>query len=205
MNLNELGLKHSTDKASHGHNYLDLYEELLAPFRDRGNLRIIEIGVHEGASLRVWKDFFPDAQIVGVDIKEACRAHADTSIQIEIGDQGDETFLQSLITKHPADIIVDDGSHFWSHQIDTFRLLFPQMRSGGLFVCEDLLTSRSKWVAAYGRPYTIPAATYFGRLAAQFAAEGFVYGEASDTEMRDLQQQIAWMRFGPGFVAIRKV
>ncbi len=203
--LDELGRKHGTDKASDGHNYLVQYEEFLAPYRRKADLVVIEIGVHDGASVRVWQDYFAGAQIIGVDIMETCRAHADARIKIEIGDQGDPQFLQSLIVQHPADVIFDDGSHTWSHQIETFRLLFPRLKPGGLFVCEDLLTSRSKWVEKYGRAYTTPAATYFGRLAANFAAEGHVYGEMADAELKDIQKQIDWIRFGPGFVAIKKV
>lgn len=205
MTLDELGLRHGTDKASNGHNYLVSYEELLAPYRGKSDLIVIEIGVYDGGSLRLWQNYFPGAQIVGVDIREACRSHEDVRIKIEIGDQGDPKFLDSLIAQHPADVIVDDGSHTWAHQIDTFRLLFRKLKPGGLFICEDLLTSRSKWLEKYGRPYTMPAATYFGRLAANFSAEGYVYGAMPDAELMDIQKQIAWVRFGPGFVAIKRV
>jgi hypothetical protein len=165
LTLDELGLKHGTDKASGGHNYLVLYEELLTSYRAKPELLLLEVGVRDGASVRLWQDYFPQAQIVGVDILESCRAHQDSRIAIEIGDQSDPNFLEALSNKYKADIIFDDGSHSWSHQIDTFRMLFPHLNAGGLFVCEDLHTSRSKWVGKYGRPYTYSASKYFGLLA----------------------------------------
>ena len=204
MTLDELGQKHGTDKASHAHNYLEAYDALLTPYRDRSPLTLIEIGVRDGASVRMWQDYFPGAQIVGVDIVEGCREHAGPRITIEIGDGSDAGFLDDLATKYPPDIVFDDGSHLWSDQIDTFRRLFPCLSAGGIFICEDLHTSRSKWVEKYGRAYTDAAAAYFGRVAAEVAAEGHVYGTMLDPEVKDIQRQVEWVRFGRGFVAIKK-
>jgi trans-aconitate methyltransferase len=204
LTLDELGRKFGTDKSSQAHNYLAVYEQFLAPYRANADLGVLEIGVRDGPSVRVWQEYFPAAQIVGVDISESCRAHADTRIAIEIGDQSDPKFLQDLVAKYRFDIIFDDGSHTWSHQIDSFRLLFPHLRPGGLFVCEDLQTSRAKFVEKYGKPYTDAAAAYFGRLAAEVAAEGYVYGTMQDAELKQIQNQVEWVRFGRGFVAIKK-
>jgi trans-aconitate methyltransferase len=204
LTLDELGLKHGTDKASHAHNYLVHYEQLLQPYRTKPDLSVLEIGVRDGASVRLWHDYFPDAKIVGVDITEACQSHANDRIAIEIGDQSDPDFLERLMSNHRADIIFDDGSHQWSHQIDSFRFLFPHLQPGGLFVCEDLHTSRSKWVDKYGRRYTHAAADYFGRLAAMVGAEGDVYGSMSDAPMNIIQKQIEWVKFGRGWVAVKK-
>lgn len=205
MTLDELGQKHGTDKASGGHNYLVEYEPLLEQYRAKPDLLVLEIGVREGASVRLWHDYFPTAKIVGVDILEQCATHAADRIGIEIGDQSDGEFLQRLTERYEPDIIFDDGSHFWTHQIDTFRILFPAMKPGGTYVCEDIHTSRSKWVGKYGAPYTVSAAAYFGALAAQFAAEGHVYGTMPDSEFREITKLIGWMRFGRSFVAIKKV
>ena len=204
MNLDELGRKHGTDKASSLHNYLAVYEEVLEPYRAKADLLVLEIGVRDGASVRVWQDYFPAAQIVGIDILESCRAHADSRITIEIGDQSDHAFLRTIGDKYRPDVVLDDGSHLWSHQIDTFRMLFPHIKQGGVFICEDLHTSRSKFVEKYGRPYTEAAAPYFGRLAATFAAEGHVYGTMADAEFKEMKEQIDWVRFGRGFVVIKK-
>jgi hypothetical protein len=53
VTLDELGQKHGTDKASHAHNHLEAYDALLTPYRDRSPLTLIEIGVRDGASVRM--------------------------------------------------------------------------------------------------------------------------------------------------------
>ena len=204
MNLDELGRKHGTDKASAAHDYLVAYENVLQPYRAKSDVVVLEIGVRDGASVRVWQDYFPDAQIVGVDILESCRTHADARITIEIGDQSDDQFLRGIGEKYRPDIVVEDGSHIWAHQIDTFRTLFPYVKQSGVYICEDLHTSRAKWVEQYGRHYTEAAAPYFGRLAATFAAEGHVYGTMPDAEFKAMKDEIDWMRFGRGFVIVKK-
>lgn len=204
MKLDELGRKHGTDKASGSHDYLVIYEEYLGDYRAKPELTVLEVGVRTGASVRMWQEYFPEAQIVGIDILESCRAHADTRITIEIGDQSDHDYLRGIGEKYRPDIVIEDGSHNWTHQIDTFRMLFPHIKEGGIYICEDLHTSRSKWVEKYGRQSTEAAAPYFGRLAATFAAEGHVYGTILDFEFKEMLGHIEWMRFGRGFVVIKK-
>jgi hypothetical protein len=205
LQLNELGLKHGTDKSTIKHNYLDAYEELLAPYHGVADLGLLEIGVRRGASLRMWQDFFPNARMVGIDLLKSCRQFVDDRTSIELGDQSDKDFLDSVVARHQLDIIIDDGSHIWSHQIDSFRWLFPHLRAGGIYICEDMHTSRADWVDRFGRSYSDTAATYFGRLAAEFCAEHQVYGTMADPELTAIREQIAWVRFGGGFVAIKKV
>lgn len=202
--LDALGRRYGTDKASDGHNYLAAYEEFLFPYRDKAEI-VMEIGVRDGPSVRVWQDYFPNARIVGVDIMEKCRVHAKDRIVVEIGDQSNPKFLHSLISKYKADIIIDDGSHIWNHQINTFRTLFPHLKPGGLFICEDLHTSKINSLAKYGRPHTETAAGYFGKLAAQVGAQGPIYGTRADPELTGFQKQIEWFRFGPQFAAIKKI
>lgn len=203
MNLDELGLKHGTDKASDGHDYLNVYEEFLAPYRNSARA-IMEIGVREGPSVRLWRDYFTRAQVIGVDVKEECRAHADERIAIEIGNQGDPRFVRQLMKTYKPDIVMDDGSHIWKHQIDTFRVVFPLLNPGGLFVCEDLHTSRINAFPKYGTAYTVSTAAYFGQLAAQVGAEGVIYAAMKDEELTAIREQVEWIRFGRRFVAVKK-
>jgi hypothetical protein len=60
-------------------------------------------------------------------------------------------------------------------------------------------------VGKYGTPYTVAASPYFGGLAAQVASEGNVYGAMLDPEMKDIQRQVECVRFGRGFVAVKKL
>ena len=100
----------------------------------------MELGVFKGGSERMWKRYFPRAQIFGVDIDEACRVYAEERIEIRIGDLSQDEMLESLKEIRPH-IIVDDASHFWSHQIKALFALFPALPSGGIYILEDLETS----------------------------------------------------------------
>lgn len=62
----------------------------------------------------MWREYLPNAKIVGIDILPSCKAYekADDRVHVEIGSQVDAEFLRSVIQKHgPFDMILDDGSH----------------------------------------------------------------------------------------------
>jgi SAM-dependent methyltransferase len=148
--LDALGLRHGTDKASRAHGYLPVYEEFLGPLRDR-EITLLEIGVKEGASLRVWHDYFPRGRIVGVDLRRDVDNHAGGRIAIERADQGDPAALAAIIDRHgPFDVVIEDGSHFWRHQVLAIRTLVPALKPGGLFVSEDLQVSFPPLDGHYG-------------------------------------------------------
>lgn len=141
MTLDELGLHHGTDKASGNHGYLPIYETFFAPMRGR-EIVLLEIGVKAGASLRVWRDYFPKGRIVGVDIRSPVRAIEGGRISIEVADQGNREALAGIAKRHgPFDIIVEDGSHRWPHQIMAIAELIPALKPGGYFISEDLQVS----------------------------------------------------------------
>lgn len=122
--------------------YLPLYDEVLAPFVGK-NPTIVEVGLATGASIQLWKAYFGgECRIVGVDIDPAALAFAEPGVEIMIGDQGDPAFLKSVADQvGAADIVIDDGSHICAHQIATIDALFPIVKDGGVYVCEDLHTS----------------------------------------------------------------
>lgn len=146
MILNNLALKYGTDKKMGHHDYTKHYEYWFKSLKN-DKIKLLEIGVKKGASVRMWEEYFPLGSIVGIDINKNCLKQRSKRIQIEIGDQGDEVFLNSVGKKYgPFDIIIDDGSHRWRHQIDGHKQLFPYLKKGGLYVIEDLHTSfNSQW------------------------------------------------------------
>ena len=137
--LDRIGTEECTDKCRYRHNYLQKYEFFLRDWKEKP-LRFLELGVFKGGSERMWKRYFPRAQIFGVDIDEACRVYAEERIEIRIGDLSQDEMLESLKEIRPH-IIVDDASHFWSHQIKALFALFPALPSGGIYILEDLETS----------------------------------------------------------------
>jgi len=89
----------------------------------------------------MWKNYFPNARIYGVDIFDKS-PHDDDRIRTFVGDQSDETFLRKLVSEiGPPDIVIDDGSHISEHVIKSFEVLFPLMADDGIYVVEDLSTS----------------------------------------------------------------
>src|SRR5437588_12397337 len=92
MTLNDPGILHGTDKTSLSNDYLRHYEEIFAPFRDRA-ITLCEIGIAQGASLKVWGEYFPKAQILGIDNNSQCKQYEGQRIRVAIGSQDDPEFL----------------------------------------------------------------------------------------------------------------
>ena len=119
--------------------YFPVYEKHFSNWKNKSP-KILEIGVDRGGSVEMWKNYFgPDSTIVGVDIKSECAEHAQPGINIEIGNQSDTIFLQSLIDKFGTfDIIIDDGSHNTTDIKNSFDFLYPKMSDSGCYLIEDL-------------------------------------------------------------------
>jgi cephalosporin hydroxylase len=139
--LNKLAILFNTDKSSEIHDYCRKYEKYL-PFDREDKLKILEIGVFNGGSLKMWSMFYPNSNVIGIDINSDCKQYEDERINIEIGSQVDSDFLKFIINKYgPFDMILDDGSHINKHVIFSFEVLFDAIQSGGVYVVEDSVTS----------------------------------------------------------------
>lgn len=129
---------YSTDK-NQFHTYAQVYEQFFPKVRERVT-SVLEIGVYNGESLRAWRDFFPNAQIYGIDDNPTCLVD-ELRITSRLGDQNDPLFLTYIGMKHgPFDIIIDDGSHVISHQLTSFLYLWPFLKADGLslYFIEDI-------------------------------------------------------------------
>lgn len=146
MNLVELAQLHGTDKWG-SHYYAKNYEQHFGPFREK-KINLLEIGIGGegniaagGQSLRMWRDFFPNATIYGLDIYDK-KAHEEDRIKIIQGSQNDVLVLETIVRESGGlDLVVDDGSHVNSHVIKSFQTLFPLLNDNGIYVVEDLQTS----------------------------------------------------------------
>jgi hypothetical protein len=138
FSLNALGIICGTDKSQLGFDYLRHYDRALTQFRNVP-INMVEIGVFNGASTRMWKRYFPKATIVGVDIQDRCKAYEEDRLKIEIGSQSDGAFIDALMAKYPPTVMIDDGSHIASDIIFTFERAFPAVLPGGCYIIEDLL------------------------------------------------------------------
>ncbi len=135
--LDVAGFLEGTLKSSAWADILRHYERHFAEFRDQ-DIEILEIGVDNGSSLAIWKQYFRRARFIGVDINPACRRFAGERVSIEIGSQDDPEFLHGLTRKYHPTIIIDDGSHLAHHIQLTFESLFQSLPPGGMYVIEDM-------------------------------------------------------------------
>lgn len=122
--------------------YFEIYDRHFSRYRGTA-VTVVEVGVFEGGSLQMWKDYFgPAARIYGVDINPDVLQFAEDQIQIIVGDQGDERFLRNLAAQLPQiDILIDDGGHTMRQQRTTLDVMLPLIAPDGVYVCEDLHTS----------------------------------------------------------------
>lgn len=126
--------------------YFDVYERHLSKYRGK-EIVMVEIGIYQGGSLQMWKEYFGDkAKIYGIDIDPRCKELEEENIEIFIGSQADRKFIRDLKSKIPKiDILLDDGGHTMRQQIVTYEELFSHVKTDGVYLCEDLHTSY--WLA----------------------------------------------------------
>ena len=160
--LTRLADRYGSDKgfaAFDGHGYTRVYAELFAPLRD-SPVRLLEIGLlhhkdrgwsehpwsHRGSararrapSLAMWSAYFPQATIFGFDINDFSAVEIERC-RIFRGDMGSREDLHRLIGDSGGmfDIVIEDGSHASHDQQIALATLWPALRSGGLYVIEDL-------------------------------------------------------------------
>lgn len=136
--LDEIGLNYNSDKSSTFHNYLSLYDKYLSQERF-GKNEILEIGILNGDSLNILRDYFENSNIHGIDIED--KKHLISNrIHIYQGNQEDRKFL-NMFDSDMFNLIIDDGSHKMSHQQISIGILFTKLKSGGIYIIEDLHTS----------------------------------------------------------------
>jgi len=168
-----------------GHTYCEHYQKVFTSFR-RSKFNLLEIGVggddsliHGGNSLRMWKAYFPKAEIIGVDIFDKS-AQEEKRVSVFQGDQGNPTFLKDLAIKSGGFLIViDDGSHRGEDIKVSFETLFPYLQPGGVYVVEDLETAYKGFNQDHRQGLDVPfnAVNYFKEL-----IHGLNYREFSNSE-----------------------
>jgi hypothetical protein len=142
-----------TDKEA-SHFYAAAYDHHFGHLRHRP-IKLLEIGIGGyadpnagGASLRMWEEYFPQAEITGLDLYAKTGVSGER-IRVLKGDQSDPALLAEIGRLYgPFDLIVDDGSHMCAHVIASFRGLFPYLADEGIYAIEDLQTSY--WPKTYG-------------------------------------------------------
>jgi Methyltransferase domain len=131
-------------------NYFSVYEQLFNKYIGKP-IVFVEIGVLNGGSLFMWRDYFgKDARIIGVDLNPATKKWEAHGFEIFIGSQSDPSFWEEFFQKvGDVDVILDDGGHTNEQQIVTSVATFGHIRDGGLLVVED---THASYYTEFGNP-----------------------------------------------------
>jgi hypothetical protein len=153
--LQRAACEYGTDKAG---DYLANYIREFGHLADKP-LALLELGVREGASLLLWRDMFPQAQIAGLDVNPMSLSDDSGRVHPYQGLQQDREVLDRIaseVAPQGFDVIVDDASHIGRYTAASFWHLFPRhLKPGGIYVIED-------WGTGYwpnfpdGQPYRGP-------------------------------------------------
>ncbi len=129
--------KYNTDKISN--RFFESYDPIFAEYVDK-EINLLELGVLEGGSVLLWRDYFPKGQIFGLDLKIPPQLQGEERIHVFEGSQADTAFLSQVAANASGgfDIIIDDASHIGTLTKIAFWHLFDNyLKPGGLYVIED--------------------------------------------------------------------
>jgi hypothetical protein len=160
--LCEIGFKYRTDKSPLvQHNYTPVYYEM---FKDRRETvkKVVEMGIGypesmfkvknyiTGASLYMWREFFPNAKIYGADIHRGALFTADR-IKTYLCDETREKHIKDLIKKtgKDVDLFVDDGAHYREMQVYLCLTVMPLLKDDVIYSIEDVFSIQ--WVSRHIR------------------------------------------------------
>lgn len=150
MTLEEIGRKYGTLKVQHG--YMPIYERFFEPLRDEP-INLLEIGVHEGASLKTWFEYFPEGYIRGVDkdlkvVNNRTQDFFCDTVQVDASKD-----FAVATGGFNFNIIIDDGSHIQGEVLASFLGLWDSLKPGGYYVVEDLFAAYDKAWNPDGHPF----------------------------------------------------
>ncbi|MCB0379750.1 MAG: hypothetical protein KDD24_00745, partial [Flavobacteriales bacterium] len=95
-----------------------------------------------GGSLRVWRDFFVNSNVYGVDIDENCMFEEER-IKTILCDSRNKKCLDLNLNNLFFDLIIDDGLHEYDSQKDTFKNLYFRLKENGFYIIEDIDSIRN--------------------------------------------------------------
>jgi cyclopropane fatty-acyl-phospholipid synthase-like methyltransferase len=127
------------------HSYIDVYEELMAPFRFKPGVQVLEIGIMNGACIRMWEEYFPQGIIYGVDLCDRPLDMVDLRPMIAEGthrivlmDAANAEQVQQNFGGMLFDVIIEDANHTLDQQVAIYRNFQDKLMPNGLYVIEDV-------------------------------------------------------------------
>lgn len=132
MTITEILASYDTDKEIY-HHYGSAYEDIFSRYDRQRQLDILEIGTQKGGSLLAWKEYFPNANVTGLDVIDVVseKYRLDTVTRI-ISD------VKEWKTDKEFDIIIDDGSHYLGDLVFVISQFMIKLKTHGVLVIEDV-------------------------------------------------------------------
>jgi hypothetical protein len=132
------------------HGFIELYEHIFFPLKN-SPIKILEIEIGAGGSLRVWRKYFPEAKIYGIDILEKSPFDPER-IKTFVAEQANRDQLKAFINKYGGDfdIVIDDGGHPMNQQQISLGFLFKYVKSNGYYIIENIHTSFPTYYRDFG-------------------------------------------------------
>jgi cephalosporin hydroxylase len=200
--LNQLGVFRGTDNSSILHDYLNRLEHFLLPWQN-APLTFVEAGVLSGNSLRTWHDFFihEHARLFGLEIEhynpDLANHPRAKCIQTNCTHPESIEKLRS-VGGLPITVFFDDASHMADQTVLTFKLFWPQIENGGLYIVSDL--HAGGYHPDYRRGETQPVMQFFAELVDKMNC----YGEGQCGK-RGVGDEIDFVHFSKSFAIIKKL
>ena len=157
ITLADIHQNYPTDKGT-GHNYINAYDKLFAPYQHK-KINFMEVGILLGGSLEMWNEYFPKANLYGVDDFSQVHTNSDFGgidvshdIVVDKLSKYDRiTFIEPVNARNndivkdkigslsiEFDIIIDDGDHNPTSQLEVFDNFVPYLSKTGVYVIEDV-------------------------------------------------------------------
>ena len=142
--MNDIADHNFTDKNT-AHSYFDTYEELFTPIRKTA-ANILEVGIYHGGSIQLWRDYFTNAQIYGVDIfnlefiqKQSIKNDHHITLFTNMNAYDNDFIQKNFIDKSiKFDMILDDGPHTLESQLKFITNYLPLLSEKGIMIIEDI-------------------------------------------------------------------
>lgn len=129
----------NSDKLTN-HGYQRVYPWFLSHFKSI-EINLLEIGVADSESLKLWKNYFEKVNLYAIDILPL--VNNDIDVKIFQVDQSNKNELVNFVNNVNVkfDVVIDDGSHVPDHQMLTLKHLWTKLKDGGVYIIEDIETS----------------------------------------------------------------
>jgi hypothetical protein len=127
------------------HSYIEVYESILADSRSSAQ-RVLEIGLFSGESLKMWEQYFENAEVHGIDCSDQPHGGLadlrplinEGTHNIHILDATDPLQVDAIFSNLKFDVIVEDASHQLEHQLKIYQIFKKYLKDGGLYIIEDV-------------------------------------------------------------------